>query len=451
MCWLVENNGTKRSTAATDADEDVAMALIFADRQWGSGGEINYLEEARTVVSNLAFIIRADNWFFPPADSGTNSTTEIEFRKDKVFNPSYFSPAWYREFYELTGDPVWTNCLAGSYSVIGGFLNTYTNGIVPDWCDPVTLGPCTIAPYNQQGYYNTYITNSTYCTLDYVMDYDGYRIGWRLGLDYLWNGDPLAQSNCTALARFMDETTAGRPNKINAYLPDGTRIVGSWNDLAYTAPVTVAAMADANGQAWLDTLCTSLTNDYTGTSFDKYFGRAQQLFAMLMLSGNFHNLGEESSPVVPPDPEPQPDPELIQNPGFVTDTTGWKLQSGPVHSSEYPGEDAGSVKMQGDDSYMYIEQKVESITPGQTYDFSASIYTENLPKGENATLKVQWGKADYSRHSDTWIDSTDTAGRSTLEGSATAPADAVRAFVICSLSGTSTGTVWFDNISMQEQ
>lgn len=299
MCWEVLADGTQRAVAATDADEDVAMALMFADTQWGSSGEINYLDEARTVLSNLAYIVRAPYCFFPPADAGNNGIldhqNDIEWRKDKIFNPSYFSPAWYREFHELSGDAVWTNCLEGSYSVVEGFLNQNGNGILPDWCDPVTLGVSQVSPYDTVDHY-AFNTNSAVCPVYYVMDYDGFRTGWRLGLDGLWNGNALAQSNCTALARFLDTSTERRPDKIKAYLPDGTQIQGSWNELAFTAPVAVAAMADTNGQVWLDQLYTSVTTDYTDTSHDKYFGRAQQLLAMLILSGNFPNLAEATAP-----------------------------------------------------------------------------------------------------------------------------------------------------------
>lgn len=443
MCWLVEDDGTQKTVAATDADEDVAMALLFADRQWGSSGSIDYAAEAQIIVDNLAYIIRAPHYFFPPADAGNNYlVNDIEWRKDKVFNPCYFSPAWLREFYLLEQDSKWTNCLAGSYSVIEGYLANNWNGIVPDWCNPIDLGVCQVSPYNTQDYYNPYSTSSAYCYTYYVMDYDGYRIGWRLGLDYLWNGDTIAQDNCVQLAQFMNTDSGGDPTKIKAYLPDGTKVDGSWNELAFTAPIAIAAMADSSGQAWLNTLYSAIADENTYTTH-KYFADAQRLISMLILSGNFPNLCQEI-----PSPPP-PKPELISNGGFVTDATGWKLQSGPVHSSENPDADAGSIKMQGDGNYMYIEQKIEPVTAGSTYNFSASVYTANLPAGQKASLKVQWGKADYSR-TEVLIGSTDQDGRTAFSGKITAPADAVRAFVVCSLAGTSTGTAWFDNISMTE-
>lgn len=42
--WIGSNCSVLGGSAATDADEDVAFALVLADRQWGSSGTINYLQ-----------------------------------------------------------------------------------------------------------------------------------------------------------------------------------------------------------------------------------------------------------------------------------------------------------------------------------------------------------------------------------------------------------------------
>jgi hypothetical protein len=42
--------------SATDGDLDIAYALLLADRQWGSGGAINYLAEAGRVAAELVVV-----------------------------------------------------------------------------------------------------------------------------------------------------------------------------------------------------------------------------------------------------------------------------------------------------------------------------------------------------------------------------------------------------------
>lgn len=39
--------------SATDEDMDIAYALLLADKQWGSDGEINYFAQAKTVINAL--------------------------------------------------------------------------------------------------------------------------------------------------------------------------------------------------------------------------------------------------------------------------------------------------------------------------------------------------------------------------------------------------------------
>src|SRR5262245_66006088 len=54
MSWLIDKSeqSSKDQDSATDGDMDIAYALLLADRQWGSNGKINYLEEARKIITD---------------------------------------------------------------------------------------------------------------------------------------------------------------------------------------------------------------------------------------------------------------------------------------------------------------------------------------------------------------------------------------------------------------
>lgn len=52
MAWQQADTGTEiidinGVDSATDGDMDIAYALLLADSQWGSSGEINYLSQAK--------------------------------------------------------------------------------------------------------------------------------------------------------------------------------------------------------------------------------------------------------------------------------------------------------------------------------------------------------------------------------------------------------------------
>jgi len=58
----------------------------------------------------------------------------------EVTNPSYFAPAYYRVFGQITGKTQdWNNVVDASYSIIEKSLNAASgnqdNGLVPAWCD----------------------------------------------------------------------------------------------------------------------------------------------------------------------------------------------------------------------------------------------------------------------------------------------------------------------------
>lgn len=54
MHWRISKNGEIWGhNAASDADQDIAVALIFAHLKWGSAGAINYNTEARAMINAM--------------------------------------------------------------------------------------------------------------------------------------------------------------------------------------------------------------------------------------------------------------------------------------------------------------------------------------------------------------------------------------------------------------
>ncbi len=89
MNWQIDSEGNIIGyNAATDADEDVALALVFAHYQWGSqNSSINYLEEAKKVINRIMeYQVEKPSYVLKPGDG---------FGGSELVNPSYFSMAWY--------------------------------------------------------------------------------------------------------------------------------------------------------------------------------------------------------------------------------------------------------------------------------------------------------------------------------------------------------------------
>ena len=62
--------------AATDADEDIAFALVMADKQWGSAGSLNYLNLAKAQINNIWLHEVVDRSWPGPATAGGDRPLE---------------------------------------------------------------------------------------------------------------------------------------------------------------------------------------------------------------------------------------------------------------------------------------------------------------------------------------------------------------------------------------
>ncbi|MEO0225024.1 MAG: glycosyl hydrolase family 8, partial [candidate division WOR-3 bacterium] len=127
MNWQIDRDGNIIGfNAATDADEDVALALIFAHYQWGSEGVINYIEEAKKIIDKIMkYQVEKPSYVLRPGDN---------FGGSDLTNPSYFSPAWWRIFKDITKDTNWDKVIDSCYSILDIFSKSQT-GLTPDWCD----------------------------------------------------------------------------------------------------------------------------------------------------------------------------------------------------------------------------------------------------------------------------------------------------------------------------
>jgi len=125
MHWQINaSNAVIGWNAATDSDEDMALALIVAEKAWGA----SYGADATTLLGRiLQHEVESGTNVLKPGDAWGGSS---------VTNPSYFAPGYYRAFKAYTGDARWESVAASCYQIIAN-LNTKTGagttGLLPDW------------------------------------------------------------------------------------------------------------------------------------------------------------------------------------------------------------------------------------------------------------------------------------------------------------------------------
>ena len=273
MNWYINAAGTQAlgTGGATDADEDMAWALVMADRQWGGKGSLDkpYLDYAKTQIKaiwdheidhqNSEFLLAGDTW-------GGNI----------IFNASYFAPNEYRVFGAVTNDAAnWGHVIDTGYTILGKSLNQTNgnadNGLVPAWCD--TSG----APKVPQ---NGGATN---------YQYDSARIPFRIGLDYCVSGEARAQTYLAKVSQFF--AGVGASKIVDGYDLNGTPHPDP--DSAANGPQSAVFVGSAAVGAMHDATFQSFENDAyglvaTGTLLARssYYNLSWTTLTLALLTGN---------------------------------------------------------------------------------------------------------------------------------------------------------------------
>ncbi|MDB5162066.1 MAG: Glucanase [Candidatus Saccharibacteria bacterium] len=173
--------------AASDADSDIALALLMAASRWQ---QQSYLDEAMQIINSIGeneIVVVAGTPYL------TSNNLEKQSSQPIVLNPSYLSPYAYREFAKVDKKHDWNKVVDSSYDLINksidAKLDKEKGGLVPDWILMNRETGELIAPTGN-------------LTTGY--GYDAMRTPWRLGLDYKWNKEPRAKATLEKLSLLGD-------------------------------------------------------------------------------------------------------------------------------------------------------------------------------------------------------------------------------------------------------
>ncbi|MBQ3716134.1 MAG: hypothetical protein II892_11270 [Fibrobacter sp.] len=191
--------------AATDAEEDIALALIFADKLVSAGKwtaytspflNKTYAEQAQKLLDKMwdTKQIRSEGIVAPGAGWGG-----YEF-----VNPGYFSPAWYKVFekFDKSDANRWKTAVDKSYEIISKSPG-YSMGMVPDWMTPEGgwVGSEGLG-------YNAYFESRAFFK-------DAIRILWRVAIDAIWFDESRAKDFLKNALKFINDK--GGPSAANFY------------------------------------------------------------------------------------------------------------------------------------------------------------------------------------------------------------------------------------------
>jgi endo-1,4-beta-D-glucanase Y len=251
MSWQVTSGGTSSGTqvsSATDADQDMAWALIMADKQWPGG---TYLTAAKSILSNIK----------SQEVASSNELKDGNFANAPSTYIDYAAPDYYKVFASVSGDSSWNSVYTAEYSKLTGAQNA-TSGLIPDQVGGNTFG------------------------------FDACRAPWRVGLDYCWSGSASAKTFLTPMVNYFVQYASQNlgPKSIKIPITPLSGGAGQYVSGAITGPAAIAAMMSSSNQSFIDGSWTYLysvvTNDTSANNLN-YFSSSVGLISMLALTGNF--------------------------------------------------------------------------------------------------------------------------------------------------------------------
>lgn len=277
MDWYIAPDASRRLGlgGATDADQDMAWALIMADRQWSSSPvlEESYLSYAKRQVERL-WQFEVDHDAYPgmllPGD---------DWRGKNVFNPSYFAPSQYRLFGEVSGNVEgWQRVIDRGYAIIDRALAAAPGGaergLVPAWCTDEGV-PTEAFPGAMTNY-----------------QYDSARTPFRILQHWVTDGDPRACNYLQKVVGFF--APIGADAIVDGYQLDGTpapdpHSARPTDSAVFVGSVGAAAMHDARFEALLEG-CYARARTGELLTRSRYYNHCWTVLSLLMMTGNFIEL-----------------------------------------------------------------------------------------------------------------------------------------------------------------
>jgi len=231
LAWQWRGGAVLDVHSASDADSDMALALLMAGKRWNDPALIDegtrmvqaIWQHEVTQVQNAPYVVAGD-WV-------TNQPV-------LAWNPSYFAPYAYHIFKEVDPSHDWVGVIDTGYHTLAAASSAplgsqQSAGLPPDWVGiDATTGE--LVPLQLPKGDST------------TFSYDAARTYWRMALDLQWTGDGRAQSYLQQ-AGFLQSEVQRKGYPSAAYTHDG-HILEEGPSLVGIAGVLAALTTlDSNG------------------------------------------------------------------------------------------------------------------------------------------------------------------------------------------------------------
>ncbi len=276
--WQIPES-SNGDAAAFDGDADIALALLMADKQWGSDGDIDYRHEAAVSIAALyessigpdSYLPLLGDWVDPHGEQHNQFTPRS----------SDFMPASFRAFAAAMPNENWARVLASVLDVVAYMQSTHApeTALLPDFLaygpgdDGVMAFRPAAAGFLEGPHDGDY-------------HYNAGRLPLRLGMDGLLHGGQSLELLRNVAAFASEVTTAGVKQMGAGYRLDGT-VTGNYFTTFFAAPFAVALMSEPRYQQRLNSLYDAIYQRREG-----YYEDSINLLSLLLLTGNFWSMDQ---------------------------------------------------------------------------------------------------------------------------------------------------------------
>lgn len=242
MNWKIDSDGNVIGKgSATDADEDMAYALLLAYKTWN---ESFYLDEAKKIIESIAKYEIDSKYMVLPGDSWGNN---------HLLNPSYIAPLYYYKFGEVSDKSFWNNVTNKNIDFLYSAMNSKT-GFLPDWIN----NDGSIQDENN------------------VFGYDSVRVPIRLLQFYNETQNGTALNILQSQYNFI--SNIGADNLVAGYSLSGDPLV-TYKNSTYMSSFSAISYIN-NKSSFSKTIIQKLINSQP----DDYYGSSLKLWITLILS-----------------------------------------------------------------------------------------------------------------------------------------------------------------------
>ncbi len=285
LSWLFDDDRVVDAASASDADQDAALALLFASRRWD---EPAYEREALRILADIwahETVEVAGRRTLVAGDWATGESASVD--NQVIINPSYFAPYAARIFAEADPSHPWMEIVDSSYDVLGRIAASDalggTRGMVPDWA---ALDPATgeVRPADLGDRETT------------TFSFDASRVPTRLALDWLWFKDERARQALAAI-HFPADALNSEGRLSASYHADGTPAADFESTSVYAGVVPGLLLSDQPDLAH-KTFTEQVLRSYVSTddgawwgyAHDNYFDQNTAWFTAAIMNGAMSNL-----------------------------------------------------------------------------------------------------------------------------------------------------------------